>query len=1198
MDPLTALSLASSIAQLLSLAASVSKAVNEIAGAGKTADVAHLQNIVEDFAEANSCLQSHYLPLRQQARSPEQEALSDLCIECTEVAHELSACLSRVCCGTGSNAPAFASLRAAFRTIWIKGEIDRLARRLSEYRSELTLRLLVVINSLIRSQREEIATVRDEITEVLSINASTLQRSLDEHHFKTISAILTTRSGQSTSIGDPGADKKTGVIKAATSTLYSACGDSDDSTVEHEPHFRINNTIPDYCSKISDALHFREISQRWSTISKAHDKTFQWVWKSEDLGSDGHSTTSATRKRKWDNLSEWLQKGQGCYWVCGKAGSGKSSLMKYIQSHENTTALLRDWAGDSNLVIGTFYFWYAGSELQRSQDGLLRSLLLCILRKCPQLALLLFPDLCRSIITREVNNNLAISSSELRLAFQNLLHRPDDGLRIFFMVDGLDEYSGDHNLICDIFASVSESQTVKALISSRPIPACVDRFGDYHKLRLQDLTEPDIVMYASSMLLGNPLMQKMNTLEPGITNKLIKLVSSRAQGVFLWVILVMKSIQRSLQRFDTSVELLKQVERLPQGLDELFDHMFKSIDKDLHLLASKFIQVLLRSITTIPEHPISILQLAFIEEPDDSVAEAAPVQPLSEDAAVLLCERAEGRLRSCCCGLIEVQGSDTPADDARPAILAVGFIHRTVVEFLESNPSWHFLTDMATRTGFDVDRCILASSVRELKSTPMLHRAFPGQPTAITLATCRILKFSLAAKAEVQGYAKEIRTVLAHHWHDDSSFSTPTVELSVYEQSVQKSKLPYDTPRPVLDSFILSYLTQCPDPEFHTAVSEALAICEETNALYFTYLLMVVLQDLSTTPYPVKRTITGLFSGCPQPLITSFRSQALFTHRVNTDFRFQRSQLHSFTAWQYLLFHIISITHPSLYLKAQVTMYTSHPRNWIFLLDITKIFLITADASLDTSTKVSLSASEVREISAAAVILALLNKAWGALGITLQYAEEVAEKAWDIEQYLRENKAQVFDKRDKKSSSTGTSNIKNNSRTETIRPIITGFERLFLKRRPPETNSSTTGDTPTTTETPEGEPGNDQNKLRILTGADFSSLTSDSKSPWNLYLERRCQANRRPSLTNSPGNARGTDDTGPSQWEYTKRTDRVLLLSAEEQKLVHELVKPGLSKKEERKLFGELRGFKGPRQERILECVRVIKSSVQGELDV
>ncbi|KAI0401058.1 hypothetical protein F4802DRAFT_609708 [Xylaria palmicola] len=99
-----------------------------------------------------------------------------------------------------------------------------------------------------------------------------------------------------------------------------------------------------------ESLYFGKIRARQNKVELAHSKTFQWIFQSS-----------------------------------GKAGSGKSTLMKFICAHPTTVELLREWAGNKRLILADFFFWNSGTALQKSREGLLRSLLFEILRKCPEL---------------------------------------------------------------------------------------------------------------------------------------------------------------------------------------------------------------------------------------------------------------------------------------------------------------------------------------------------------------------------------------------------------------------------------------------------------------------------------------------------------------------------------------------------------------------------------------------------------------------------------------------------------------------------------------------------------------------------------------------------------------------------------------------------------------------------------------------
>ena len=117
------------------------------------------------------------------------------------------------------------------------------------------------------------------------------------------------------------------------------------------------------------SLRFEYIAKRQATVEPAHEQTFEWVL---DPSSPGE-------------FHNWVRSQNGIYWIMGKAGSGKSTLMKFLLNHTETAESLKSWAGPKELVTASFFFWNAGPSIQKSQEGLFRSLLYEILSQCPDL---------------------------------------------------------------------------------------------------------------------------------------------------------------------------------------------------------------------------------------------------------------------------------------------------------------------------------------------------------------------------------------------------------------------------------------------------------------------------------------------------------------------------------------------------------------------------------------------------------------------------------------------------------------------------------------------------------------------------------------------------------------------------------------------------------------------------------------------
>ncbi|KUI67904.1 hypothetical protein VM1G_02745 [Cytospora mali] len=130
---------------------------------------------------------------------------------------------------------------------------------------------------------------------------------------------------------------------------------------------------------ILERLRFDEIDHRRCNIRTAHKSNISWLF------GDEKQQSPAT-------LDGWLVSDDDLYWISGKPGSGKSTLMKLLCDSMQTAQKLQVWAKQNRLILAEFFFWDAGGQkLLKSQEGLLRSLIYQVLCQCPDLIRLAYP---------------------------------------------------------------------------------------------------------------------------------------------------------------------------------------------------------------------------------------------------------------------------------------------------------------------------------------------------------------------------------------------------------------------------------------------------------------------------------------------------------------------------------------------------------------------------------------------------------------------------------------------------------------------------------------------------------------------------------------------------------------------------------------------------------------------------------------
>lgn len=404
---------------------------------------------------------------------------------------------------------------------------------------------------------------------------------------------------------------------------------------------------------IVTSLRFASIESRDGTISETYKSTYEWI-----LDPNGLT-----------GFVSWMEKKEGLlYWITGKAGSGKSTLMKYLVHHESTMLHLEKWAGELPLLFSHFYFWDATTDdLQHSKEGLIRTLLW----QCLSARL----DLVQKVVPRRWAAYNALrgwegpvpewSWREIEEIFQNLVSFNNSSFRLVMFIDGLDEFGGEPATMIQWIKDIVEKSGVKVCVGSRPWTAFSDAFEQYPSLTMQTLTAPDIKIYIDGYFTASRAFNDWKSLSPAGAEALHQGLIEKAGGVFLWVHVVVKELMHALENGRNLHDLSTIVDSLPTDMMELYTKIYSSAEEGEAKRAALYFTLLKAAM-----HRLKSYELWYIEEETALDANDKP-------AWVSMQRLIKRRLDSSTRGMIEYSGDAETIGDGH-----IEFHHRTAKEWL------------------------------------------------------------------------------------------------------------------------------------------------------------------------------------------------------------------------------------------------------------------------------------------------------------------------------------------------------------------------------------------------------------------------------------------------------------------------------------------------------------------------------------
>ncbi|KAH8896752.1 hypothetical protein GQ53DRAFT_595324, partial [Thozetella sp. PMI_491] len=335
------------------------------------------------------------------------------------------------------------------------------------------------------------------------------------------------------------------------------------------------------------ALSFAEMYARIDSIRNPAETTCKWILEHE-------------------NYRSWFEDGRGVLWLLGHPGTGKSTLMKYaIQESISPERQARD-----ETFTLYFFFYGLGNALERTPEGLLRSLLNQLLLK--------FPAAVDKLVQAYGQRHESVVDG-WKFHPEELLAFLEEGIgsvlktcNVRLFVDALDECrvgaDGDtvgedvqyviryFHLLASKFRE--ESYRFSVCFSCRHYPNLSRVDHDSHIVAERE-NETDIRSY-----LQQELSWRIEGDDHALLDDLRDVIGDLANGSFQWVKLVATRAARLYELGKNNAQILAEIRSLPHELSKLYDTILLSVPDEERELSLKIMQWI-----CFTQQPLSIASL-------------------------------------------------------------------------------------------------------------------------------------------------------------------------------------------------------------------------------------------------------------------------------------------------------------------------------------------------------------------------------------------------------------------------------------------------------------------------------------------------------------------------------------------------------------------------------------------------------------
>lgn len=413
--------------------------------------------------------------------------------------------------------------------------------------------------------------------------------------------------------------------------------------------------------------------------------------------------------------------------------------MKYIYGDARVRKFLETWARRDWLFLCHFFLSDRGETLQKSREGMVRSVLLQLIKAAPELAKVGFPTVFDSAGVTAMPH-IPLDWKSLNVALERIISFAGrKSWKVCIFIDGVDEYrnmeraaeyteedlsiithgdetdaswgtnsliSESHKEVLDFFLNlIRTNSNLKICLLSRELPVFEESLSTFSRLRLHQHTQGDIAAYARTRLsdrgVGSPAQRE----------DLANDIAQRSSGVFLWARLIVGHIIDRYSNEGPTADLQQALDFFPPqlgGQDGLYMKALSLVAEKDRADGRRVLQMLLGAEFgcdgVVATHALQCTMATG--EIEVQMVKDTPIYPqtrmtlnpkLWEDSRKWF----QKRLMECTGGLLECEGPR----------YRVNFIHQTAKEFVLRDSTWDQIYGHRDDAGFDLDLTLLSGLI-------------------------------------------------------------------------------------------------------------------------------------------------------------------------------------------------------------------------------------------------------------------------------------------------------------------------------------------------------------------------------------------------------------------------------------------------------------------------------------------------------